>query len=157
MRNKRFYKKNCCWVSPFKGIPIQLCVSNDFGMALASTLCALTAGARIACTSVNGIGPRNGVAATEEVISCLTTLLGCSKYQLDRLMDLSIFTELITGTDIAFTKHFGGLRNYIVPEAQLQSATHHSLYWFGTAPELFGRKVQAMHTRAEGIRSVKHR
>ena len=44
---------------------------NDLGLATASTLAALVAGARQARASVNGLGPRAGTAALEEVATAL--------------------------------------------------------------------------------------
>jgi isopropylmalate/homocitrate/citramalate synthase len=129
-----------------KDIPIQVCVSNDFGMALSSTLCAIMSGAQTACTAVNGLAARNGIAATEEVISCLVILLGCDQYMLDMLYELSILSEQLTGIDVAATKPFTGRKNYYIPEAYYDSASHHSLYWFATEPEVFGRKIQPMKT-----------
>ena len=46
---------------------------NDLGMATANTLAAITAGARQAEVTVNGIGERAGNTALEEVVMALAT------------------------------------------------------------------------------------
>lgn len=130
-------------------IPVQVCVSNSFGMALASTLGALTAGAQTACVSVNGLRRCCGCAATEEVITCLCMMLGCAKqFRMDRLFELSLLVEQASGVEIPPAKPIGGDKNYTVSGAAFESASHHPIYTFGCAPRLFGRDVQAAHGKA---------
>lgn len=52
-------------------IPIEVHAHNDFGMATASTLSALQAGATFANVTVNGLGERAGNAALEELVMAL--------------------------------------------------------------------------------------
>lgn len=54
--------------------PIEVHVHNDFGLALANTLAAITAGASVVNTAFNGMGERAGCAATEEVVLALELL-----------------------------------------------------------------------------------
>ena len=68
------------------GKPIEVHCHNDFGMATANTLAALSAGAQVASTSLNGMGERAGCAATEEVALALRILYGR-----DMGLDLSKF------------------------------------------------------------------
>jgi isopropylmalate/homocitrate/citramalate synthase len=58
------------------GRPIEVHCHNDFGLATANTLAALSAGARVASTALNGMGERAGCAATEEVAMALRILYG---------------------------------------------------------------------------------
>jgi isopropylmalate/homocitrate/citramalate synthase len=58
------------------GKPIEVHCHNDFGLATANTLAALSAGAQVASTALNGMGERAGCAATEEVAMALTILYG---------------------------------------------------------------------------------
>jgi hypothetical protein len=48
-------------------VPIEVHTHNDFGMGVASTLAAITAGAEVAHVCINGMGERTGNAALEEV------------------------------------------------------------------------------------------
>jgi isopropylmalate/homocitrate/citramalate synthase len=58
------------------GRPIEVHCHNDFGLATANTLAALSAGAQVASTALNGMGERAGCAATEEVAMALRILYG---------------------------------------------------------------------------------
>jgi len=58
------------------GKPIEVHCHNDFGLATANTLAALSAGAQAASTALNGMGERAGCAATEEVAMALRILYG---------------------------------------------------------------------------------
>lgn len=53
------------------GMPIEMHMHNDFGMATANTLAGMHAGARFASVTVNGLGERAGNAALEEVVMAL--------------------------------------------------------------------------------------
>jgi isopropylmalate/homocitrate/citramalate synthase len=68
------------------GKPIEVHCHDDFGLATANTLAALSAGAQIASTALNGMGERAGCAATEEVAMALHILYGR-----DMGLDLSKF------------------------------------------------------------------
>ena len=68
----------------FPGLPLGLHVHNDFGLATATALVALTSGASSVHTSVNALGERAGNVATEEVAVALEYLL-----DIDAGIDLS--------------------------------------------------------------------
>lgn len=82
----------------FSGKPIEVHCHNDFGLATANTLVALSAGAQIASTSLNGMGERSGCAATEEVALALYILYGR-----DMGLDLTKFYK----TSILLQKYSG--------------------------------------------------
>ncbi|MDH5696226.1 MAG: pyruvate carboxyltransferase [Dehalococcoidia bacterium] len=56
--------------------PLEAHFHNDFGMAVANTLAALSAGAEVAHTTVSGIGERSGNTPMEETVVALLTLYG---------------------------------------------------------------------------------
>ncbi len=58
------------------GRPIEVHCHNDFGLATANTLAALSEGAQVASTALNGMGERAGCAATEEIAMALRILYG---------------------------------------------------------------------------------
>jgi len=60
----------------WSGKPIEVHCHNDFGLATANTLAALSAGADVASTALNGMGERAGCGATEEVVLALRILYG---------------------------------------------------------------------------------
>jgi len=77
-------------------LPIEAHVHNDFGLGVANTLAALTAGATVAHTTVTGLGERSGNAVFEEVATALKGLYG-------RDLDLAFdrFTEVAERTAAA--------------------------------------------------------
>ena len=74
--------------------PIELHLHNDFGLAVASSIAGLMAGAEVVHTTVNGIGERCGNAALEEVAAALEILYGVKTgIKFDKLRKLSKFVE----------------------------------------------------------------
>lgn len=76
----KFIRKMRSWT----GLPIGLHIHNDFGMATALSVMAISAGADEIHSSINGIGERAGNVATEEVAVALQHL-----YNIDAGIDLS--------------------------------------------------------------------
>lgn len=78
--------------------PLEAHFHNDFGLAVANTLAAVTEGVQIVHTTVNGIGERTGNADLAEVSLALETLYGVKlglKYE--KLYDLSRLVENLSG------------------------------------------------------------
>jgi methanogen homocitrate synthase len=63
-------------IKKWTGKPVEVHCHNDFGLATANTLAALSAGADVASTALNGMGERAGCGATEEVAVALRILYG---------------------------------------------------------------------------------
>jgi len=78
-------------------IPIEIHCHNDLGLALANSIAAVEAGASTVSTSVNGLGERAGIAATEEVVPALHILFGKSRFALSQLTKLTKLVEDVTG------------------------------------------------------------
>jgi (R)-citramalate synthase len=70
-------------------VPVGVHCHNDFGMAVATSIAALGAGAEECHATINGLGERAGNAALEEIVITLRSL-----YKLD----LNIKTELLYST-----------------------------------------------------------
>lgn len=81
-------------------IPIEVHCHNDLGLALANSITAVDAGASTVSTSVNGLGERAGIAATEEVVPALCILFGMEGFELDQLAELSNLVEDVTGIKV---------------------------------------------------------
>ncbi|MEM2904965.1 MAG: hypothetical protein QW057_03645 [Candidatus Bathyarchaeia archaeon] len=95
------------WVGP--GVSVELHIHNDFGLATANALAAVSAGAEIVHTSMNNLGERAGNAATEEVAVGLQLLLGVDAgIKLDRLMSVSRLVQDLTGVRVSPTKPIVG-------------------------------------------------
>ena len=89
-------------------IPIEIHCHNDLGLALANSMAAVEAGASTVSSSVNGIGERAGIAATEEVIPALYILFGMSGFEMSQLIEVSELVEDVTGIRMSPTKPITG-------------------------------------------------
>ena len=89
-------------------IPIEVHCHNDLGLALASSLASIDAGASTVSTSVNGIGERAGITKTEEIIPVLHMLYGTSSFEMKQLTSLSQLVERISGIKMPPHKPFTG-------------------------------------------------
>jgi isopropylmalate/homocitrate/citramalate synthase len=80
-------------------VPIAVHFHDDLGLALANTLSALQAGARMAHVTVNGVGERAGNTCLGELAVVLQTKFGCELgLRLDRLAELSSLVHRASGT-----------------------------------------------------------
>ncbi|MBW2011279.1 MAG: homoaconitate hydratase [Deltaproteobacteria bacterium] len=77
-------------------IDIGVHTHNDFGMATANAVSALSAGADFADVTVNGLGERAGNAALEEIIAFLVKKRGMGKYRLKPLYSLSRYVAEVS-------------------------------------------------------------
>ena len=90
-------------------IQLEFHTHNEFGLANAGILEAISEGCRVIHTSVNGLGERTGNAATEEVVAMLELLVGIDTgVSLDSLMDLSFLVENISGRPVPTNKPIVG-------------------------------------------------
>ena len=96
--------------------PLEAHFHNDFGMATANTLIALTEGVEVAQTSVSSIGERAGNASLEEVVLSLLTMYGIDTgIDYKKLNSLSNFVlSKIPGYKIATNRAIVGERLYNV-------------------------------------------
>ncbi len=91
--------------------PLEFHGHNDFGLATATSIAALSAGAEVVHVSVNGIGERAGNASLEEVVLSLHLLYGQrTNVKLERLYGLSKLVERLTGFRLAPNKAVVGDR-----------------------------------------------
>jgi isopropylmalate/homocitrate/citramalate synthase len=84
------------WVGP--DIPVHFHGHNDFGLATASAVAAVRAGARWVQGTINGMGERAGNANLGEVALTLHALYGVeSNVRLDRIRDVSASVQALSG------------------------------------------------------------
>jgi homocitrate synthase NifV len=90
-------------------IPVQAHMHNDFGLATANTLAAVSAGARHVHATVNGLGERAGIASLDEVLMGLERHLGIDHgCHLDELVSLAEFVARAAGRPIPANKPIVG-------------------------------------------------
>lgn len=78
--------------------PIEAHFHNDFGLAVANSLAAVTEGAEVVHTTVNGIGERMGNADLAETALALEALYGVElDIRFNKLRELSKLVEKVSG------------------------------------------------------------
>jgi isopropylmalate/homocitrate/citramalate synthase len=84
------------WVGP--DVPVHFHGHNDFGLATASAVAAVRAGARWIHGTINGMGERAGNANLGEVALTLRALYGVeSNLRLDRIRDVASSVQMLSG------------------------------------------------------------
>jgi len=80
------------------GIPIEIHVHNDFGLATANSLAAVEAGAEVVHTNMLGLGERSGGTPTEEIAASLEFLYGIKTgLNLDKMKEVAAVFEDVSG------------------------------------------------------------
>ena len=94
-------------------VPIEVHSHNDFGMGVAGTLAALTAGAEVAHVCINGMGERTGNAALEEVAMAARIMYGMEVgIDFSLLPEVSALVQDLTGVRLDVLKPVVGENNY---------------------------------------------
>jgi methanogen homocitrate synthase len=140
------------------GLPVEIHTHNDFGMAVATELAAVTAGAEVVHSCVNGLGERTGNAAMEELMVGLHILLGMpTHYKFDKLGELSDIVAEIAKIPAAVNKPVVGRGNYIRESGiGVDLVVKEPLAMFAMAPQLFGREGEVALGKKSGKASVQH-
>lgn len=138
------------------GMTVEVHTHNDFGLAVATELAGMAAGAEILHCCVNGLGERTGNAALEELIICMKILLGMDiPYKLERMQELCDLVEEISGIPIAPNKPFAGRRNYTRESGMgVNLVVNQPLAMFATDPRYFGKKGNIVLGKMSGKASV---
>ena len=138
------------------GLPVEVHSHNDFGMAIATELAGIAAGADVVHTCVNGLGERTGNAALEELVLAMKVLLGMeNNYDMVKMLELCVLVEKISGVPIAPNKPFAGARNYTRESGiGVDLVVKQPLAMFATAPEYFGRKGDIVLGKKSGKASI---
>src|SRR5712691_3923689 len=88
-------------VKKLTNLPVEVHTHNDFGLAVATELAGVEAGAEVVHSCANGLGERTGNAALEELIVALHVLYGYeTPYRLDRLPELGALVSRLSNRPI---------------------------------------------------------
>ena len=87
----------------FVHVDLGVHMHNDFGMATANSVSAITAGADFVDSSVNGLGERAGITLTEEVVAFMAKIKN-KKYNLKYLAMLSDYVGSASGISVSSKK-----------------------------------------------------
>ena len=143
-------------IKKLTGLPVEIHTHNDFGMAVATELAAVTAGAEVVHGCVNGMGERTGNAAIEELMVGLHILLGLeTHYRLDRIGQLCKLVGDLSGVQHAKNKPIIGEENYTRESGiGVDLVMKNPLAMFATAPQLFGREGRVVLGKKSGKTSI---
>jgi methanogen homocitrate synthase len=139
-------------------LPVEAHTHNDFGMAVATELAAVEAGAECVHSCANGLGERTGNAALEELIVALHVLYGYeTKYKLDKLPELGELVSRIAKFPIAVNKPILGARNFTRESGiGVDLVVKEPLAMFGTHPHLTGREGEVVLGKKSGKLSISY-
>jgi len=140
------------------GLPVEVHTHNDFGMAVATELAAVTAIVEVVHSGVNGLGERIGNAPLEELMMGLRILLGIeSDCRLDRLVALSKRVAEISEVNLSRNKPIVGEGNYMRESAiGADLVIKKPLAMFAVDPALLGRESQVALGKKSGKLSVEY-
>lgn len=144
-------------VKEWTNLPLEVHTHNDLGLATATSLAGIEAGAQAVHVCVNGLGERTGNASLEEVCVALEVLYGYSTgIDLSKLTKLSKKIEELSGIKIARNKPIVG-ESAFMREIGLgmQAVFSMPLAIFPFKPELVGQKIQVVLGKKSGKESIK--
>jgi methanogen homocitrate synthase len=143
-------------VKKITGLPVEIHTHNDFGMGVATELAAVTAGADVVHSCINGLGERTGNAALEELMVGLHILLGIkTDYKFDKILSLCKLAEELSGIKPASNKPVIGVGNYTRESGiGIDLVMKTPLAMFGTAPQFFGREGEVVLGKKSGKTSI---
>jgi len=147
------------YVSAVKSItdlPIEIHCHNDHGLALANSLAAMEAGASIISCTVNGIGERAGIAATEEVIINLYNFYEVKSFRMKNLYSLCKLVEEISRINFVPNKPVCGENIFSHTSGIHQAAVlKHPVTYEPYPPELIGRTRKLILGKLSGSHAVR--
>ncbi|HEY7386947.1 MAG TPA: hypothetical protein VH640_00435 [Bryobacteraceae bacterium] len=143
-------------VKSWTKLPVEVHTHNDFGMAVATELAGVEAGAEVVHSCANGLGERTGNAALEELIVALHVLYGYStQYNLGKLPELGELVSRISNLPIAVNKPILGARNFTRESGiGVDLVVKEPLAMFGTHPALTGRRGEVVLGKKSGKASI---
>lgn len=140
-------------------LPIEIHTHNDFGMAVATELASVGAGAEVVHSCVNGLGERTGNAALEELIFALDLLYGANTgCNFEAITELSALVSELSGIPIARNKPVVGEENFTRESGiGVNFVVENPLVMFATHPALTGRKGKIVLGKKSGKPSVTYK
>lgn len=137
-------------------LPLEIHCHNDFGLGTACTVAAVSAGAQVVHTSVNGIGERTGNVSFEEVAISMQLLYGLKlDLNFDKFFQLSKMVEKLSGFTVPTNKPVIGERAF-TREAGIAVAGWMKYYLGSEAflPEFVGNRHGVLLGKKSGRHSI---
>src|SRR5207247_6867984 len=138
------------------GLPVEVHTHNDFGMAVATELAGVEAGAEVVHSCANATGERTGQGALAGLHAALHVLYGYdTQYNLARLPELGELVSRISRFPIAANKPILGDRNFTRESGiGVDLVVKEPLAMFGTHPALTGRRGDVVLGKKSGKASI---
>jgi len=143
-------------IKSLTNLPVEVHTHNDFGLAVATELAGVEAGAECVHSCANGLGERTGNAALEELIVALHVLYGYeTQYDLSKLPELGELVRRLSGQSFAANKPILGERNFTRESGiGVDLVVKEPLAMFGTHPALTGRSGEVVLGKKSGKASI---
>ncbi|HEX6489769.1 MAG TPA: hypothetical protein VF002_00175 [Gaiellaceae bacterium] len=142
------------WLGP--EIPLHFHGHNDFGLATASAVAAVRAGARWIHGTINGMGERAGNANLGEVALALRALYGVrTNLRLERLRETSEFVRELSGYELEPWKPLVGANLFVRESGAVASQFHDPPSIEPYASELVGAKRGLVLGKKSGLDSIR--
>lgn len=139
-------------------LPIEVHTHNDFGLAVANELAAVTAGAEVVHVCVNGLGERTGNSPLEETLVSLKLLLGydMSNIKFSKLKELSRLVEELSNYPVPLHKPIVGRHTFARETgAGIEMLEKTPLAVFPMKPEFGGNSSKVLIGKKSGGNSIK--
>ncbi len=152
-----------CWLTrkyrEATGLPVEIHTHNDFGLALATELAAVGAGASVVHSCVNGLGERTGNAPLEELILAMKLLYNeDSGRNITALKDLSALVADLSGIPVARNKPVVGEENFTRESGiGVNLVVENPLAMFAVHPSIVGRKGRVVLGKKSGKLSINYK
>lgn len=138
------------------GTPIEVHCHNDHGLALANSLAAVEEGASVVSSSVNGLGERAGITATEEVVLALHNLYGIGCFNTERLYELCKLVEKASNVKIYSLKPLAGDNVFAhVSGIHQHAVLVNPITYEPYPPELVGQRRRLVIGKLSGRHAIK--
>ncbi|MEI6876818.1 MAG: 2-isopropylmalate synthase [Spirochaetota bacterium] len=140
-------------------LPVEIHTHNDFGMALATELAAVGAGAEVVHSCVNGLGERTGNAALEELVMALKLLYRESaSYDIGALPALSALVAKLSGVHVPRNKPVVGEENFTRESGiGVNLVVEDPLAMFAVHPSMVGKKGRVVLGKKSGKLSITYK
>ncbi len=137
-------------------VPIHFHGHDDFGLATASAVAAVRAGARWIHGTINGMGERAGNADLGEVALALTALYGVeTNLRLERLRDVSARVQALSGYELEPWKALVGETLFTRESGAVASQFHDPPSIEPYAADLVGAERRIVLGKKSGIDSIR--
>jgi methanogen homocitrate synthase len=138
------------------GKPLEIHTHSDFGMSVAVSLAAVTAGAEVIHASVCGLGERAGNTPLEEAAVSAKALYGLeSGIRFDKLAALADAVRQTSGFPVAPSKPVVGERAFTRESGMgVNLVKEHPLVLFALHPQMVGRRPEYVLGKKSGMASV---